>query len=357
MDIQWFKNIFGKLNVNIANKNTKVGTQIINQGMSVSEGIALVNTLFENKLKTLQIESFSIIEERNNKFKKKLLDEFKKLSNDEIAKLREPDTQYMLLEAAKISTRKQDEELIDLLAHLVISRIKNDKPGKEELKNIVLNEAISTINKLTIDQLKIITLCYLIGYTFFPEANSWKSLNEILETNIKPFLKFKNTASEFQHIEYASCGNLKTGVRKIFDIFKSLYPNIFINLIEPQRIEDLNITEELIKELFNLHPNKNKYSFKAENKELLRQELNRIGIEEEDERSRLLRNLYNNQIMSNREVNILFRRKISIGSELIDIWENSSMRHLSLTTVGIVIAINYFEQTVGEKLDVDIWIN
>ena len=356
MDFQWFKNIVNELKVSIDNKNTEIGTQIINQGMSPTEVYDLVNNIVEDKLKVYTSEAKQIFDHRTEDFKKQLLDELKELQPDEIIKLREPDTQFALREAVSISGRKHDKDLTNLLARLVISRIKNDKSGKEELKNIVYNEAISTINRLTIDQLKIITLCYLIRFTFYPEVNSWESLNDILESNMKPFLDFKNTESEFQHIEYSGCGSLKTGVWKIFDILKNQYTNIFFNLIDSQQIKDLNITEELKKELFELHSNKNKYSFKAKSKELLKKDLDRIGIEEEDERSRHLRNLYNSQIMSNTEVKILFERKISIGSKLVDIWENSSMRHLSLTTVGIAIAISYFEQLVGEKLDVDIWI-
>ena len=58
----------------------------------------------------------------------------------EIAKLREPDTQLTLMEAAKISGRKQSEELRNLLANLVVSRIKNDNSGKEELKILFITK-------------------------------------------------------------------------------------------------------------------------------------------------------------------------------------------------------------------------
>jgi hypothetical protein len=96
-------------------------------------------------------------------------------------------------------------ELHKNLSSLIIQRINNDN---EDLKRIVYDEAISTINKLTIDQLKIITLCYLLKYTSYGGIVSWEAYKKYLDRHIKPFLGFKNTNAEFQHIEYAGCGSI-----------------------------------------------------------------------------------------------------------------------------------------------------
>lgn len=210
MEIHWFKNLieklsfifkFSKINspsvkltskTKIENKAEEVNTQIgqvnIHQGLSYTEAKDLIVSVVDQKLVAFRDEAKAIYKERANEFVRLLTSKIKELPENEMAKLKEPDTQLTLLEAAKISGRKQDENLRNLLANLVVSRIKNDKTGKEELKNIVYNEAISTINKLTVDQLKIITLCYLLRYTFYNRIVSWDTFKNYLNTHIKPFL-------------------------------------------------------------------------------------------------------------------------------------------------------------------------
>ena len=272
-----------------------------------------------------------------------------------MAKLKEPDTQLTLLEAAKISGRKQDEELRNLLANLVVSRIKNDKTGKEELKNIVYNEAISTINKLTIDQLKIVTLCYLLRYTFYERIISWDTFKNYLNTHIKPFLDFKNTNVEFQHIVYAGCGSIGIGSWDLIQIYRQQYSFLFFNLIEKKQIDKLDLPSNIKQEIISLDPKENKYFIRVRNKEELEEYLREKKIDEEIMKK--LSSIYEDHIKNVNEVKKKILDETEIGKNLLEIWEKSLLKHLSLTSVGIAIAAAYFEQTVGEKINIDIWIN
>ncbi|MCQ4936718.1 MULTISPECIES: LPO_1073/Vpar_1526 family protein [Anaerotignum] len=42
--------------------------------------------------------------------------------------------------------------------------------------------------------------------------------------------------------------------------------------------------------------------------------------------------------------------------EVFEIWNNSSLKNLTLTTVGIVIGATYSKQIVGKEYDLNIWI-
>ena len=270
-------------------------------------------------------------------------------------KLREPDTQLILVEAAKISGRKQNEELRNLLANLVISRIKNDKSGKEELKNIVYNEAISTINKITIDQLKIITLCYLLRYTSYGGIVSWNAFKSYLNTHIKPFFGFKNTNAEFQHIEYAGCGSIGIGGWDLLSIYKQQYSFLFLNLVEKDQIDNLTLLDEIKNEILVLDIKENKYFIKFKNKTEFGDYLKKKKIDEEI--TTKLVSIYENHIKNNDDIKKKIVKDTDIGRELLDLWEKSNLKHLSLTSVGIAIGASYFEQVTGEKIDIGIWIN
>jgi len=316
MGIQWFKNFvekikivlnFNKVNspsLKIKNEAQDVGTQVgqitIHQGLSYSEAKDLIVSVVDQKLIEFKDEAVATFDKRTDEFKKLLSEKIKDLPEQDMGKLREPDTQIALLEAAKISGRKPNEELRNLLANLVVSRIKNDKTGKEELKNIVYNEAISTVSKITIDQLKIITLCYLARYTSYGGIVSWDTFKNYLNTHIKPFIHFKNTNAEFQHIEYAGCGSIGIGSWNLVDIYRQQYSFLFSNLIERAKIEDIDLLEEIKNELLRLDITENKYFVRIKNKEELEKYLKNKNLE--DTKISQFTSLYEQNIKNNDEV-------------------------------------------------------
>ena len=366
MDIQWFKNLIEKISVklNFSRTNspslnvraqTKIEQVTINQGLSYSDAKDLIASVVDQKLTEFKDEAQTTFNQRTSEFKALLSEKIKDLPEQDMGKLREPDTQIALLEAAKISGRKQNNELRNLLANLVVSRIKNDNSGKEELKNIVYNEAITTVSKLTSDQLKIITLCYLAKYTTYGGVVSWDTFKNYLNTHIKPFIGFKNTNAEFQHIEYAGCGSISIGSSNVLDIYKRQYSFLFLNLIEKAKVNDIDLPEEIKNEILRLDTTEDKYFVRIKNKEELEKYLKDKNLE--DGKKNQLVSLYEQNIKDNNDVKKKIEEETEIGKELLDIWEKSNISHLSLTSVGIAIAASYFEQMVGEKINIDIWIN
>jgi len=377
MDMHWLKNIIEKITVifsfkkinspslkisqksNIESNATNVGAQIgqvnIRQGLSYSEAKDLIESVVDQKLIAFKDEAKTLYQARVNEFSSALIARIKNLPESEMLKLREPDTQLILAEAAKISGRKQTPELRNLLANLVIKRIQNDTTGKEELKNIVFNEAITTINRLTIDQLKIITLCYLLRYTTYTGINDWATFNNYLNSHIKPFSSFKNTNAEFQHIEYAGCGSIGIGTWDAIKTFRLQHSFLFMKPISKESIEALNIPENIKAETLAIDPKGGVYVIRFRNKIDLEKYLTEKSSDQEANKRFL--SFYESNIKNNNEVKEKISKETDIGKDIIDLLEKTSLKHLSLTSVGIAIAITYFEQTVGQKIDVDIWIN
>jgi len=372
MEIQWLKNLIEKIQVvinhnkvnspslKISNKakdaKTQVGQIIVNQGLSYSDAKDLIISVVDQKMITFKDEAKTTFDQRTGEFKKLLSEKIRDLPEKEMGKLRDPDTQIALLEAASISGRKSNDELRNLLANLVVSRIKNDSSGKEELKNIVYNEAISTVSKLTIDQLKVIALCYLLRYTSYGGIISWETFNNYLNTHIKPFMGFKNSNAQFQHIEYAGCGSIGIGSWNLIEIYRQQYSFLFLNLIEKEKIDGLNLPKEILAEIIKLDPGEGKYFISVRNKIILEKYLNNKHLTEET--TKQFSALYEQSIKSPDEVKKKIQDETDIGKEFIELSDgNANILHLSLTSVGIAIGASYFEQTVGEKINIDIWIN
>ena len=77
----------------------------------------------------------------------------------------------------------------------------------------------------------------------------------------------------------------------------------------------------------------------------------------DEETTKNLVSIYESHIKNNDELKKKITEETDAGKELVELWEKSSLKHLSLTSVGIAIGASYFEQTTGEKIDISIWIN
>ena len=321
--------------------------------MSVADVKEIAQSVFENNFPKLK-------EQAEIKAKKNIQlfigDLSRKVDNDlskeEINKFRDPDIQYVLYEAIKSNARKNSEKLRENLSALIVKRIQNDD---KDLKRIVYNEAIETIGKLTVNQLKILTLHYLLTYTTYRGISNWATFNSYLNTSIKPFLDFKNTNADFQHLQYASCANISIGSVDISGAFRNRYSLLFLNKIDNIKVDELKIEENLRQQILFFSESENKYKFKFLNKENLEKFLSKQRIPPHTKEKII--NLYQNNVKSSSEIEKKIIEETDIGENLLKKWKETPLKNMSLTSVGIVIAATHFEQIVGQKIDMKKWIS
>lgn len=151
--------------------------------------------------------------------------------NFELKKIiQSPDFQYISKKASISASRSTSLDLHKNLSSLIVQRVNFDN---EDLKRIVYNEAISTIEKLTTDQLKIITLCFLLKRTKRNGLTNIDQFKQYLEQQIKPFIDFKQTTAEFEHLAYAGCASISIASHDIIGLFRGNYPEVFRDAGDP----------------------------------------------------------------------------------------------------------------------------
>lgn len=276
----------GEVNFKIINAQNV----IVNNGLSLQDVTSIFQTLFEANFPKLR----DIAEQAAKENVKKLQDLFfrkakVRLNEQDLIKFSDPDLQFIINKAIVASARKDSVELRENLSNLLIKRVQLN--SSEDLKSIVYNEAIETVGKLTTNQLKIITLVFLLKDVNFSSIQSWQNFNEYLENSIRPFLDFKNTQAEFKHIEYTGCGNISVLQWNLVDLYFKNYPSLFAGM------KDLSLAEEAIK------------------------------------------------------------TNTGVGACLLEIWGNSQLKNVVLTSVGIAIAVSYYEKITGQILDINYWVN
>ena len=337
------------------NITTYQGQKIIihQRSMNIADVKDIAQSVFESNFPKLK-EQAEIEAKKNVKLfieelNKKISD---RLSEEEINKFQDPDIQYALYEAIKSNARKSSEELRKNLSTLMVERVKNDD---KDLKRIVYNEAIGTIGKLTTNQLKILTLCFLLRYTKYTGIVNRETFNNYLNTRIKLFLDFKSTNAEFQHLQYTACANISIGSWDLIKILKENYSFLFLNKIEKAKIDEINIEPNVKQQILAFVENEDKYLFRFINREKLEEYLKERNVLE-DFRNKII-NLYQNCIKPNTEIEKQINEDSDIGKTILTKLKETPLKNMSLTSVGIVIGATYFEQIVGEKIDIDIWIN
>lgn len=264
------------------------GDIIVNNNTSVFYSIEeLSRELLGSVFGELPEETKEKIKENQKSYFIVLSENLKKIvkDNSEVKKvLDSPDFQYISKKASISASRSSSSDLHKNLSLLIIQRVNFDN---QDLKRIVYNEAISTIEKLTTDQLKILTLCFLLKKTKLNGLNNLDQFKQYLEQRIKPFIDFKRTIAEFEHLDYARCASISIASHDIVGLFKENYPDIFKETDNPEELLAGNDT----------------------------------------------------------------------AKKLISAWKETQIQNMTLTSVGIVIASTFYEQTTGDRMNIDIWIN
>lgn len=269
------------------NSSTNLMTEnlTVNIALNSMEDIAkqLLNSVFWELSKESKVR---IIENQASYFDELSLALWKLVqSNEELKKtVSDPDFQYASKKAWISASRRDSKDLHSQLASLIIGRIEH---WNDELKRIVYNEAIETIDKLTPNQLKILTLCFLIKKTKYNRVSTVAQFYQNIERYTWSFVDFKNTPSEFEHIVYTGCASISIGSMDMTATFKSHYEQI---------LQEWGTMEEIL-------------------------------------------------------------RTNPSATKLLQIWNDTSIKNMNLTSVWVAIAISNYERVFGEKMDINIWVN
>ncbi len=335
--------------------NTVSGSQtiyIMNQGLNLADTKILFQDLFEKNFPKLQDKAKEEAMKNRDKLIQTFYDHAKdELTLDDIQKLSDPDIQYNLVCALKSASRKDSQELREMLSNLIITRIKHDTI---DIKRIVLNEATSTLGKLTTNQLKILALTFRLKYSRYFRLKSWDDFNTLLNNQVKPFLNFNTQSIDFAHLEYTSCAKVDVRVWNIIELLKNQYTFFFLNEMEVAEVESMNIPNDLKYTLFYYDLPRSKCSFTL----LTIQDLDDyIKNKVSPEMSKNLLQMYQRCIKKNEEIESMLRNKTDLGGELIDKWSSTEIQNLVLTSVGLALGISYYEYICGGKVNLEIWIH
>ncbi|MDP3780890.1 MAG: hypothetical protein Q8Q69_06875, partial [Nitrosopumilaceae archaeon] len=164
---------------------------------------------------------------------------------------------------------------------------------------------------------------------------------------------FKATSADFQHIEYSSCGSVMgIGSWSFINGIKNTYPQFLHYKISSDEVAKFNLPSKIESELFKLNPDSS-LEFKFRDRKRLDEFLasqsveNRAKIQEKFEDSYREENKNWQEFVDKSE-------PIQKSHKTV---ENTEIKSLSLTSVGFVIGIMYYEKITDDTISLDGWIS
>lgn len=227
-------------------KNYQAGNDItIHQGMSYSEVKEISMDVFDKNFYDLGEQVNEIAKERAEKVVRDYLDQLKVYDQSVLEKTTDPDIRANLYEAQKNYARRGDENIGNLLSTMLVERTVNNN---DDYKNIVLNQALDTVNKLTVEQIDFLSLLFI---TYYLNLNVDVSVLNYIDLYMPFYYLYnvENTILKNRDIDYLSsvgCVDISIGSRDIKSILKSKNILEFKGEEFDKKIDNFHIFSDLI---------------------------------------------------------------------------------------------------------------
>lgn len=327
------------------------GNVIVRQGLSYSDVRDIAHDVFEANYEKLSgeaaVEARKRFEEITEKFLVLMAEKFP----EGFSQAANPDFQHSLFVVQREYARCGDPEVGDLLVQLLVDRATKEQ---RSLQQIVLNESLLVIPKITSEQLSILSLVFVLKYTMSSAINSHERLASFLDVNLTPYWDGLNVkGSSYQHLEYLGCGTLGMLAKGLGSIFLRDYTGLFfLGFDEHQLVSSgihLNVGHPIFGRCLN---NPAKFQFKAIRKSELELDIIKHGLVGIKDR---LFSLYGAYLMNDDQVQDLVVKFLPKMAEVFKDYK-LYLGAFTLTSVGVALAHANIRKHSGEIEDLSVWI-
>lgn len=208
-------------------------------GITYSEARQIALDIFNANCQKMTKEAVRISEMRANEivndFTKKLFEDCPNLSY----RLQDPSIQYSTFSVIKNYVKTGDVDLKNRLLGLLINRMGAEDRSMEQ---IVLDEAIELLPKLTKDQVDILSLLLSAIYLNH-NINNLDKFKDFINNKIVAFYPVHTSESLYSHLQYTGCCTILaegSTYKPLIEIFRNRYSGLFYK----------GFTTEMLKQTF-----------------------------------------------------------------------------------------------------------
>ena len=325
----------------------QAGRDVVVAPLSRDDVASIARQVMESEIAKLSESARLCASDRLDWFIERLLDVLEARQVREFDPFANPDTQYVLHQAQTAFARSGDKDLAEILVELVSERLAG---SPDDLAHVVLGEAVEVVPKLVTSHFAILSVVFVLRYTVYNRMHSRDAFRDYMERLVCPFIpSLKGGAGFYQHLEYAGCGSIQLGTVELCSIFIKNYPWVFSRPIEEEVLltavpEGFGIPQFFQRRadaegLFELSPNWRYKDIKSYCE----------GLEVPKKDKQAIEDLWRQRLLEPNEIRPCVVELIPQADQLFDLWENSPLQSLNLTSVGIAIATAHINARVGEE--------
>lgn len=325
-------------------------------GISYTEARQIALDVFNANCQKMMSEAAQTAEKRANEivddFIKKLFEEYPELS----VRLKEPSIQYSAFSVIKNYVKTGDTELKERMLRMLIQRMEAKERSMEQ---IVLDEAIEVLPKLTQDHINILSLVLSSIYIIHHITNL-EDLKDFINNKLMLFYPKEKSNSIYNHLQYTGCCTFLAGVstyKPFIDIVILKYGGLFNKGFSEETFNQTFSTdcEKITPIIARCQQNKTLIQFNAINETVLKEVINQNRLESF---STQIMRLYNQNTMNNDEILDYLCSINPRMKSFIEDWNDklSDLRSIALTSVGYAIAILNYNLKTGKNVPLSWYI-
>lgn len=337
--------------------NLQAGRDIIVHGLTYTETKDLVKTeaqeVFKQNSLVLANEAYNLVLDRSEELLDNFLKKLEAKRPEAIEAMRDPGMQYSLFNAQKEYSKTGDKDLADLLEDILVERAQNPK---RDLMQIVLDECVSVAPKLTPDQFDALSLIFILRYSMNHGVVNQMALIQYAVLHLLPFQAgIREEQSRYQHLEFSGCGSLGISSIKIEHAFRQKNMILFSKGFTIEEYEQKVGTDAKFKKYIGpCQHDKTKFQINIINQEQVKV-LGKADNLTDDEVGKI-NGIFNTSTMNEQEVKEYLIKLFPPFEKLIEDWNKSSIKNMTLTSVGIAIGQANITRKTKQAYDLKIWI-
>ncbi|WP_425668761.1 LPO_1073/Vpar_1526 family protein [Vibrio owensii] len=340
--------------------NVQGQSVVINQGLSYSDARDIAMDVYKSNFLQLSQNAAEVARNRAEELTDDFLRTLREQNAGALIEMEQPAMQAALYEAQKQYAKSGDTDLEKMLVDILVQRAQT---SERNTKQIVLDEALSVISKLTQEHLNILSLNFTLvrlskGDLLEPTA-LLKFLNDELLVFFNSEVEYHK--SWFEHLSYTGCVTPLDvgGYHSIPQLLLGQYPALFQKGFDKSQLEEVmgKPIEGFSSFLMPCFHAVNLLQINVMNEELLNQQAIAAGVSTDD--ANKLKQLFKAHMMNEQEVKEWLVERIPAIEKLIELWgsQQQQFSKIKLTTVGIALAqANYKKQVESIEFDLGIWV-
>ncbi|MGR5392145.1 hypothetical protein FB443_1011024 [Vibrio crassostreae] len=327
-------------------------------GISYSDARTIALDVYKANFLELSQSAAQLARARAEELTDSFLSKLKEEHESAISELQQPAMQAALYEAQKQYAKTGDADLEGMLVDILVQRASTPE---RNTKQIVLDEALEVVSKLTPDQLDMLSMNFALTRL---SRGGVTSQNALVDFFTNELLKFGNGQNPHQswveHLAYSGCVTLMDAswYKEIPELILGKYPAMFQKgFDEEQFVASIGDSSEKYKSLLkHSYHTVSLLEFNLLTEGALGEKAAELGFEEQEVSK--LKSLFTSNLMNKDEVKDWLVEKVPGLTDLINNWggEDSRLSKMQLTTVGIALAQANYTRKVNIKFDLGIWV-